>query len=812
MKIRLPSKKVRKNVRKDVRKDPGTGEVVKEKPDKKRRSFFAKMLILFVWLAIFTAICALGVATAAYYAYRHFSRDLPEIASLNDYRPPAVTMVYADDGQKIGEFYKERRIVVPLKQMPEQLTQAFIAAEDARFYTHPGVDLRSIARAFLKNLEAGTVVQGGSTITQQVTKSFFLTPKRTYTRKFREAILAYRIDLKFSKEEILYLYLNQIYLGHGAYGVQAAAQNYFGKSVEELMLAECAMLAGLPQAPSDYSPFRHPEAAKERQIYTLRRMVENGFITAEEAAAAESEKLDIHPRRNWFIEKAPYYTEHVRRYVSEKYGEELLYNGGLSIYTAVDLEKQAIALEAVNEGLREHDRRHSRYRGPEKHLSDEKEIESAIEELKEERMRSPLKPEMVVRGVVTEVGGEEKSALVCMGDEYGTLLLEKIRWHEKEAREKGIRKGDIVLVRLKEKPEDAEKWPLSVEQTPEAESALICIEAGTGYVKAMIGGKDFKKTQFNRAVQSRRQPGSAFKPIIYAAAMDKGFTPATMIIDNAVVYEGKGAKGRAWKPKNYDRRFHGPILLRKALAKSRNLSTIKILSDIGVDYAVSYARKLGIESELFPDLSLALGASGVSLLELVRAFSVFANSGQSVEPIFITRILDRDGNILEESLSEARQVIDKSTAYIMTSLLESVVNEGTGRRVKALNRPVAGKTGTTNNLHDAWFMGYTPGYITGVWVGYDQERSLGSNETGSRAAIPIWLDFMQDILEGKPVRKFQVPEGVVFAKIDADSGLRAISESRHVIFEAFKAGTVPREYASSPSKVTDAGQFFKSDL
>ncbi len=808
MKIRFPSGKVRPN----VRKDPDSKGVEKRDPEKKSRSIFARLLIAFLWLGLFLLICALGAATAAYYTYRHFSRDLPEIASLNDYRPPAVTMVYADDGQKIGEFYKERRIVVSLKRMPEHLTQAFIAAEDARFYTHPGVDLRSIARAFLKNLEAGTVVQGGSTITQQVTKSFFLTPKRTYTRKFREAILAYRIDRKFSKEEILYLYLNQIYLGHGAYGVQAAAQNYFGKSVEELTVAECAMLAGLPQAPSDYSPFHHPEAAKERQIYTLRRMVENGFITAEEAAAAESEKLDIHPRRNWFIEKAPYYTEHVRRYVAEKYGEELLYNGGLSIYTAVDLEKQAIALEAVNEGLRELDRRHSRYRGPEKHLSDEKEIESAIEELKEERKRSPLKPEMVVRGVVTEGGGEGKTALVCMGDEYGTLPLEKIRWHKKEARENGIRKGDIVLVRLKEKPEDAEKWPLSVEQTPEAESALICLEAGTGYVKAMIGGKDYKKTQFNRAVQSRRQPGSAFKPIIYAAAMDKGFTPATMIIDNAVVYEGKGDKGRAWKPKNYDRRFHGPILLRKALAKSRNLSTIKILSDIGVDYAVSYARKLGIESELFPDLSLALGASGVSLMELVRAYSVFANSGESLEPIFITRILDRDGNILEESLSEGRQVIDKSTAYIMTSLLESVVNEGTGRRVKALNRPVAGKTGTTNNLHDAWFMGYTPGYITGVWVGYDQERSLGSKETGSRAASPIWLDFMQGILEGKPVQEFQVPEGVVFAKIDADSGLRAISESRHVIFEAFKAGTVPREYSSPPSKVTDAGQFFKSDL
>lgn len=764
---------------------------------------------LLFWLGVPLLLAVMAGSVAAYVTYRHFSMDLPDVAALQEYRPPVVTTVYSDDNRKIAEFYRERRFVIPLEKIPEQLIQAFIAAEDSRFYSHPGVDIRSIARAFVKNLEAGQVVQGGSTITQQVIKSFLLTPERSYRRKFREAILAYRFDKAFSKDDILFLYLNQIYLGHGAYGVQAAAENYFGKSVSELNLAECAILAGLPQAPSDYSPYRHPEKAKERQEYALRRMVEEGFITQAEADAAQAMELDIQSRPNYFINTVPYYTEHVRRFVAEKFGEDLLYEGGLEIHTAVNIEMQQAARAAIDNGLRALNRRHNRYQGPYGHI-DAGAIEAHIAKLAAEAPNEPPTPGQIRKAVVTAVDGAG-SIMVSCGDMVGKLNVDAIGW-ENDVVKKTLAVGDLVQVILKEKLKTPDAWAVRITQTPDAEAALVCVETGTGFVKAMVGGKDFRESQFNRAIQSRRQPGSAFKPVIYAAALDKGFTPASVIIDNAMIYSGRGQNGKAWMPKNYDRRFYGPTLLRKALAKSRNLSTIKILDDIGVKYAVDYARKLGIESDLYPDLSLALGASGVSLLELVKAYSVFANLGERIEPIFITKILDRDGNILMYPESEGKQVIEKSTAYLMTSLLESVVREGTGARVRALGRPAAGKTGTTNNLHDAWFMGFTPGYVTGTWVGYDQERPLGRGETGSRAASPIWLDFMKTILADKPVRKFKVPDGVVYSNIDAETGLLPSDGTSRVISECFKAGTVPRRYSKSTSTVTEASDFFKSDI
>jgi penicillin-binding protein 1A len=371
--------------------------------------------------------------------------------------------------------------------------------------------------------------------------------------------------------------------------------------------------------------------------------------------------------------------------------------------------------------------------------------------------------------------------------------------------------GDVISVRLKAKKADTEAWELALEQTPAVEGALLCLEAETGYVKAMIGGRDFKVSQFNRATQSRRQPGSAFKPIIYAAALDKGYTPATIIIDSPLVFEDT-EREFTWKPRNYEETFHGPTLLRTALARSRNVVTVKILRDIGINYMIDYAKKLGIESKLSRDLSIALGSSGTSLIELVRAYSAFANKGQLITPCFVTMILDRDGNVLEENCPESTKVIEENTAYIVTSLLQSVVKDGTGWRVKALNRPVAGKTGTTNNLDDAWFVGYTPGYVTGVWVGFDEEKSLGLDETGSRAASPIWLAFMRAILKDKPVRAFAVPSGVVFAKIDAETGLLAIPESRRTIFECFKEGTAPTEYEKRPGSITGPSQFFKSDM
>jgi len=664
-------------------------------------------------------VAAGGLAITATFLY--LNEGLPKISSLKDYRPPVVTTVYSDDNRKIAEFYKERRIVTPLTDMPGMLIDAFISAEDSRFFKHKGIDVLSILRAFFKNVGAGTIVQGGSTITQQVTRSFFLTPEKSYIRKMKEAILAYRIDRRFTKEEILFLYLNQIYLGHGAYGVQAAAENYFAKSVKELNLAECAMLAGLPQAPSRYSPFKHPRSAKERQQYVLNRMVEEGYITEAQAIAAFNTPLHIQPRRNWYLEEVPFYTEHVRRYVEQTYGQDVLFHEGLKIYTTANIEMTKIACEEMEKGVHALEERQG-FQGPLRNLD---------------------------------------------GDQ--------------------------------------------MEQRPIVQGALLCIEANTGNVKAMVGGRNFKDSQYNRAMQSRRQPGSAFKPVIYAAALDKGYTPATIIVDSPIVFQGH-EKNAVWKPKNYNGTFLGPTLLRDALAHSRNIVTIKILRDIGIDYAIEYARKLGITSDLVHNLSLALGSSEVSLFELVRAYSVFANQGALIEPVFIKKIVDRSGRVLEEARPTQKSVIDSSTAFVMTSLLEGVVKYGTGRRVSALNRPVAGKTGTTNDLHDAWFVGYTPEYITGVWVGFDEESSLGNSETGAKAASPIWLGFMQRVLEGKPAHVFRVPEGVVFARIDSQTGLLPGTESKETVFECFKEGTVPSEPIKKPDAVIEPEDFFKLGL
>ncbi|BBO76756.1 penicillin-binding protein [Desulfosarcina widdelii] len=799
-------------------KEKSASEILKKRARRRPRALFGRLV---KWSLILTAVMMLMGATAMVGVYFYLVDDLPKITSLKDYHPSIITTVYSDDNRKIAEFYKERRIVVPLSKIPIQLQQAFIAAEDARFYKHQGIDFFSIVRAFIKNLEAGTIVQGGSTITQQVTKSFLLTPERSYKRKIKEAILAYRIDKTFSKEEILYLYLNQIYLGHGAYGVEAAAENYFGKSVSELNLAECAILAGLPQAPSRYSPFRFPERAKQRQIYVLNRMLAEGFIDNTEVSEAIDVEMDIKPRRNWYIEEVPIYTEHIRRYVEKKYGPDALYTQGLKIYAAVNIEMQKAARKQMQKGLRDLDHRLG-YRGPEDHLAPE-EIETFNERIQATLQETPLAEGSLTKGVVIDVNDKAGTATVRMGEVRGMLSVEDISWARKpnpklayyQAKVRRVsqvlKTGDVIQVKLGRQKEKSEVWPLTLEQTPEAQSALLCIEAETGLVKVMVGGRDFMQSQFNRAIQSRRQPGSAFKPIIYAAALDKGFTPATTIIDSPIVFKDE-ANDFTWKPKNYGKKFYGPTLLRTALAKSRNVVTIKILQEIGIDYCIDYARKLGIQSEMPRDLSIALGSSGISLLELVNAYAVFANQGYLVEPAFITKIEDRDGNILEEMNPSRERVIDKSTAYIMTSLLESVVKEGTGRRVNALNRPVAGKTGTTNDLQDAWFVGYTPRFISGVWVGYDNGRTLGKGETGSRTASPIWLGFMDAILKDKPVQMFQVPEGVVFAKIDAQTGLLPIPESPKTRFECFKEGTVPTEYTKKPDTIVDAESFFKSDM
>ncbi len=779
------------------------------------------LLKLIKWLFYLTGLgLFLGIAGFAG-IYFYFASDLPKISTLNDYRPPIITSVYSDDNRKIAEFYEQQRVIIPLSQMPDHLIQAFVAAEDSRFYQHGGIDLHSIFRAFFKNLKAGAIVQGGSTITQQVTKSFLLTPERSYKRKIKEAILAYRIDRKFTKDQILYLYLNQIYLGNGAYGVAAAAQNYYGKSAKDMSLAECAMLAGLPQAPSRYSPFRYPERAQKRQIYVLRRMADEGYITESEATQAINATLDIRPRKNWYRENVPYYTEHVRQMLVEMFGREKVYNEGLQVYTCVNIEMQKIARSAIQKGLVDLDKRQG-FRGPLEHLLPGQ-IEGFSQTIEDQFLETPLHENMMTKGVVIQVNDHADLVTVRMGNERGLIALKDMKWARKpdpkvDYFETTVRNpsevlsvGDVIDVRVIKKAKGQQVWDLALDQIPKVESALLSLEAETGEVKVMVGGRDFSSSQFNRAIQSRRQPGSAFKPIIYAAALDKNFTPATEIVDSPIVFEDT-AHDFTWKPNNYDKKFHGFTLFREGLIKSRNVITVKILRDIGIDYIINYARNMGITAKLDRDLSLSLGSSGLSLLELMNAYSVFANQGKLIAPCFIKKVVDRDGNVLMEYNLNPQQVIEDSTAYIITHLMGEVVKYGTGWRIKALKRPVAGKTGTTNNLNDAWFAGYTPEYITGVWVGFDHEQSLGKKETGSRAASPIWLDYMQQVLEGKPVRVFKVPDSVVFAKIDTETGLLPIPESQNTIFECFKEGTAPTEYTKSPDAITGKDDFFKEGI
>ncbi|OGR26193.1 MAG: penicillin-binding protein [Desulfobacterales bacterium RIFOXYA12_FULL_46_15] len=793
-------------------------EVLKQRSKKKESHI---ILFCIKWIFILFILTGLLGTAGLIGLYSYLNQDLPKINTLSDYHPPIVTNVFSDDGRKIGEFFEERRIVIPLSEMPQNLINAFIAAEDSRFREHPGIDIISILRASVKNFRAGEIVQGGSTITQQVTKSFLLTPERTYKRKLKEAILAYRIEKNFTKDEILFLYLNQIYLGHGAYGVESASENYFGKHTKDLNLAECSMLAGLPQAPSKYSPFSFPDKARQRQIYVLNRMKEDNLITNLEATDAMNQKLDIKPRKNWFIESVPCYTEHVRRYVEKTYGKDELYNQGLQIHTAVNIELQKFGTDAVAQGLMELDRRMG-YRGPLKNISS-LEIEHFCREVSENIGTSVLEKNISYQGVVLSIDDEHALTRVRVGNSQGIIKLETMTWARKpnpeifdyEEKVKNpsqvFKSGDVILVKLLNDSAKDGDLEFTLDQEPVAESALLSIEAETGHVKAMIGGRDYRNSQFNRAYQSRRQPGSAFKPIVYAAALDKGYTAASTILDSPIVFEDPYS-GNIWEPRNYGEKFYGPTLFREALAKSRNIVTIKILQDIGLDYVIDYAKKLGITSEIGRNLSIALGSSGVSLLELVNVYSVFSNLGYSIEPVFITKIEDRNGKLLESAQLIRKKVIDMDTAYIMTSILESVIKTGTGKKILALNRPAAGKTGTTNNLYDAWFVGYTPRYTTGVWVGLDQEAPLGKDETGSKAAAPIWLNYMKKALEGKPVRSFTVPEGIVFARIDAKTGLLPASNSQETIFECFKEGTVPTESSSKPDNASEIEDFYKEGI
>lgn len=767
------------------RKAPSTGG---------RRNIVAVLMLVVVTLAV---VAAMGVAGYLFYLMAR----LPKVDRLADYKPPIVSQVFGDDGSLVGEFYLERRIVVPVNRMPRKLIQAFVAAEDANFYSHRGIDYFGIMRAAVKNLLSMRKKEGASTITQQVTKSMLLTSEKKFSRKIKEAILAKRMEERLTKDEILYLYLNQIYLGGGAYGVQAAAETYFGKDVDHLNLAEMAVLAALPKAPNSYSPIKHLDRARERQAYVLERMVTEGYITQAEAEHARNTPLVIRPMKKVNNDQSAYFLESLRIQLEQKYGEDQLYKGGLKIYTTMNAAMQRAAYDSVRSGLKAVDKRQG-FRGPEKYLSED-EVESFCAKVEEGIDSAVLRSGETYQGVVVGVNPARGEALVRVGDRKGILSRRNMSWagrlamigsYGKPARDsRALTLGSVVEVMVVAPEINREGAQFALDQIPQAQAALVAIDPRSGAVKAMVGGYDFRKSQFNRALQSRRNAGSAFKPLIYAAALDKGLTPATVIDDSEVEYPD-GAGG-SWKPKNYDGTYRGPVTMREALTNSINVVSVKIMEQIGAPYAADYVRKFGFSGQISANLALALGAASVSPLELTTAYAVFANMGSSLPVSYITRVTDNDGVVLQQSPPPLPiPVISPETSYVITNLMQSVVASGTGRRASLLGRPVAGKTGTTNDSKDAWFVGYVPQLVAGVWVGYDQERSLGAGGSGGQAAAPIWSDFMQQAVAGLPVEDFLAPEAVSFVLINPRTGRLAREGTPGAIMECFIKGTEPSGY------------------
>lgn len=756
---------------------------------------FLSMLLLFT--VTLTVIVLLGVSGYVFY----LMAKLPKVDRLTDYRPPIVSQVFGDDGTLVGEFYLERRIVVPTNKMPRKLIQAFVSAEDSNFYAHKGIDYLGIMRAAFKNIVSMSKKEGASTITQQVTKSMLLTPEKKFSRKIKEAILAKRMEERLSKDEILYLYLNQIYLGSGAYGVQAAAETYFGKNIEQLNLAEMSMLAGLPKAPNTYSPIKHIEKARERQGYVLDRMTNEGYITRVEADHARKTPIILQPMKKVNNEQSAYYLEHLRIQLEQKYGEEQLYKGGLKIYTTMNAGMQRAAYDSLRKGLKEVDKRQG-FRGPTKYL-DETEVEPFCSKVEDTIDSAMLKSGETYQGVVVGFHPQKGEALVRVGERKGILSRKDMSWGGKigmtnrygkpEKGGKGLTLGSVIEVSVISPEFNKEGAQFALDQTPDVQAALVSIDPRNGEVKAMVGGYDFKKSQFNRAIQAKRNAGSAFKPIIYAAALDKGLTSATIIEDEPVEYPN-GAGG-IWKPQNYDHDFRGPVTMREALTYSINIVSVKIMEQIGAQYAAEYARRLGFTSQIPANLALALGAASISPFELTSAYTVFANKGMLTTPYFITKVTDNDGTVLQETPPPVPvPVIPPETAYVITNLMQSVVTSGTGQRAAVLGRPVAGKTGTTNGAKDAWFVGYIPQLVTGVWVGYDQERSLGSGGTGGQASAPIWGNFMQKAIMSMPAEDFEAPENVSFVLINPRTGKLAKEGTPGAVMECFIKGTEPNDY------------------
>jgi penicillin-binding protein 1A len=780
------------------------------------------------WLGYLLGVALLGCLIAAggvIWVFWEFGQDVPDYRQLANYSPPVTTRVHAGDGSLLAEYAIERRMFVPVSVMPKRVINAFLSAEDKNFYRHPGVDVVGVARAALTNLRnygKGRRPVGASTITQQVAQNFLLTKDVSITRKIREAIISFRMERAFTKDEILELYLNQIYLGFGSYGVAAAANNYFGKSLDELSVEEAAFLAALPKAPNNYNPSRYYDAAVRRRNYVLGRMVEDGYIPEHEGQRARITPLLVSRTDRGATIDAPYFAEEVRRELAARYGDTALYQGGLSVRTTIDPRLQRIAQRELRRGLIAYDRRHG-WRGPVTKLV-------TLDDWTKKLAEIPTPPGSADwrLALVLSVDDKKKEAVIGFPDgEKGQIPLAQVKWAREwlEGQKRGgavkkvsqvLTAADVVLVEAVAANSKGEPYPANtfgLRQVPNINGAIVALDPHTGRVLAMSGGLDFAQSEFNRATQAWRQPGSAFKPFVYLAALDSGFTPSTLVLDAPFVIDQGPGLGK-WKPANYTNKFYGPSPMRLGIEKSRNLMTVRLAQTVGIDKVAEYAERLGVMDNIPRQLSMAIGAGETTLLRLVTAYAMIVNSGKKITPTLIDRIQDRNGktvfrhdtrscdgcrNMVWEGQRPPRppdiraELLDPRTAYQMVSMLKGVVDRGTGIRIRAVGKPLAGKTGTTNESRDAWFIGFSPDLAVGVFAGFDNPIPLGRKETGSSIAVPIFRDFMAAALENQPAIPFRVPPGIRLVRVNASTGVVAQRGEKRIILEAFKPGTEPTE-------------------
>ncbi|MBL6957881.1 MAG: penicillin-binding protein 1A [Rhodospirillales bacterium] len=775
------------------------------------------LLTLFGALMLFAFLGVGGVL----YVFYQFGRDLPDYHQLADYEPPVMTRVHAGDGRLLAEYAIEKRVFVPIGAMPKMVVRAFLSAEDKNFYNHPGIDFMGVARAAItnvRNLSTNRRLVGASTVTQQVAKNFLLTNEVSWERKVKEAILAFRMERAFDKDRILELYLNEIYLGFGSYGVAAAALNYFNKSLIELSIAEAAFLAALPKAPNNYNPYRHPKAAHARRDWVIGRMLDDGVITSDEADRARSRLLAVRQRSATEFVKAPYFAEEVRRELAGRYGEDKLYKGGLSVRTTLDPKLQVAAQNVLRRGLENYDRRHG-WRGPIVRLP----IDSNWRE-----QFSVMKPPAGMQGwkLAYINAADDKTAQVMLQDgSRGLIPLAELKWarpwQKEQKRGPAVRRatdvlavGDVVAVETVTADKDGKPLPEGIyglRQMPDLEGSLVAIDPHTGRVLAMAGGYSYEMSEFNRVTQAMRQPGSAFKPFVYLTAMNSGYTPSTLILDAPfVIDQGPGLP--KWRPANYTKKFYGPSTMRLGIEKSRNLMTVRFAQTIGMEKIAEYAQRFGIVGKMQQQLSMSLGAAETTLLRLTTAYAMLVNGGKRIIPTVIDRIQDRHGLTIfrhdTRSCDQCRatfwtnqpvpavpdireRVADAASAYQVVSMLKGVIDRGTGRRIKDVGKPLAGKTGTTNKSIDTWFIGFSPDLAVGVFAGFDKPRTLGRREQGASVAGPIFRDFMKEALADKASIPFRIPPGIRMVRVNSRTGRLARPGERNIIFEAFKPGTIP---------------------